>query len=85
MITLKVGEIREVAFQFESDETFVIDSANYIVMDNLGKELSKGKAQINKEKVTALFTATNTGEFKVLFEINIENEIYKLISIIHIK
>ncbi|MBU3112118.1 hypothetical protein [Clostridium lacusfryxellense] len=85
MITLKVGEVREVAFEFESDETFVIGSANYKIIDSLDIELSTGMAQIEGSKVIALFSATIIGDFKVLFDVGIETEIYKPISIVHVK
>ena len=77
MVSLKVGEIREVTIQFESDEIFTIDSANYSIVDNANLEISNGIADVIDKKILTLFQADVIGNFKVKFIANIGNEIYK--------
>ena len=77
MYTLKVGEVREVGFQFFSNSTFTINTATYTVQDSQNNQIDSGTAQINNSNVFILYTAAIAGNFNVNFRVSIDEEIYE--------
>lgn len=76
---LQLGEIREIGIEVVSDikQDFVIDTAEYSIIDSVNNEIDRGYPTIDNHKILTLFPANNLGKYYVIFKYHIGAEIFK--------
>jgi len=76
---IKRGEVKEIGIEVinQLGETFIIEAAEYQITKKEGTEIEKGIPSIEDHKLTALFSATQKGEFYMIFKYHIATEIIK--------
>lgn len=76
---LQEGEVREVGIEIinQTCKDFIIDAAEYKIINKDKEILEEGFATINTNKILLLFNATKKGEFSVIFKYHIGPEILK--------
>ncbi len=78
-MTFHVGEIRQVGIEVinQLQDDFVIDVAEYKVIDQNGAELEQGYPTIEGHKLITLFNANEIGRYYVVFKYHVGPEILK--------
>lgn len=78
-MTFIQGEIRQIGIEVTNvaGEDFVIEAAEYDVVDNNGIQIERGYPTINGHKILTLFNANEKGSFNIFFKYHIGAEILK--------
>lgn len=78
-MTFMHGEIRQIGIEVVNmvNQDFVIDVAEYEIVDMQGKQIEKGYPTIDGHKILTLFNASVTGKFYIFFKYHIGPEILK--------
>lgn len=76
---IQLGEVREIGIQVRNrvSDDFVIDVAEFSILDSDGVEIDKGYPTIDDHRILTLFNATDTGWFHVIFKYHIGPEILR--------
>ncbi len=78
-MTFMQGEIRQIGIEITNvaGQDFVIDAAEYEILDTEGNQIERGYPTINGHKILTLFNASQKGSFYVFFKYHIGPEILK--------
>ena len=78
-MNINIGEVRKIGIEVSSrlGQDFIIESADYVITDENGTEVTRGYPSIDGHKIVALFTAAEAGRFECEFTFRIGPEILK--------
>lgn len=73
------GEIRQIGIEVSNvaGENFVIEAAEYEIVDTNGNQIERGYPTIDGHKLLTLFNANEKGSFNVYFKYHIGPEVLK--------